>query len=122
MMTEPSGREIYFGSKTGYTGGTLDVDMNAGSGKTRDAVENIIWTDPSRLRPVCITSIREKVLISKSRLIHKFQYGKVVPNKEYVEVARIHVDGQRNISMTSTSFKSTNEWGIPEGFLYYVLS
>lgn len=50
-VTEPGGREIYYGSKTGYTGGTLDVDMNAGSGKTRDAVENIIWTDPSRLRP-----------------------------------------------------------------------
>ena len=50
-VTEPGGREIYYGSKTGATGGTLDVDMNAGSGRTRDAVENIIWTNPSRLRP-----------------------------------------------------------------------
>lgn len=129
-VTEPGGREIYYGSKTGYTGGTLDVDMNAGSGKTRDAVENIIWTDPSRLRPgdyvVRVHNFykRESIdfgfemEIEINGELHKFQYGKVVLSKEYIEVARIHVDGQRNISMTptikegSTSFKSTNEWGI----------
>lgn len=37
-VTEPGGSEIYFGHKNGYSGGVLDVDMNAGSGKTRDAV------------------------------------------------------------------------------------
>ncbi len=49
-VREPRGNTIYFGSKrSGSTGGELDVDMNAGHGKTRQAVENIIWTDASRL-------------------------------------------------------------------------
>lgn len=105
-------------------------NLYRGSGKTRDAVENIIWTDPSRLRPgdyvVRVHNFykRESIdfgfemEIEINGELHKFQYGKVVLSKEYIEVARIHVDGQRNISMTptikegSTSFKSTNEWGI----------
>jgi len=45
-LVEPSGNEIYFGSKyDAITGGQLDVDMNAGSGTTRSAVENIVFPD-----------------------------------------------------------------------------
>jgi hypothetical protein len=47
---EPAGRNvrglhdhIYFGNKTGWTGGTLDVDMNAGGPRSREAVENVVW-------------------------------------------------------------------------------
>lgn len=45
---EPDHHEIYFGNR-GYPSantGKLDVDMNAGSGRTREAVENIVWTRP----------------------------------------------------------------------------
>lgn len=129
-VTEPGGREIYYGSRTGYTGGTLDVDMNAGSGKTRDAVENIIWTDPNRLRPgdyvVRVHNFckRENIdfgfemEIEINGELHKFNYENRVPDREFIEVARISVDRQGNISLVptikegSTSFKSTNEWGI----------
>lgn len=39
------GEHIYFSSKTGHiTGGRLDVDMNAGHGSRRDAVENVYWS------------------------------------------------------------------------------
>jgi len=27
-----------------WTGGILDVDMNAGRGQTREAVENVVWS------------------------------------------------------------------------------
>ena len=41
----PSGGTIYFGNRVDHrSGGQLDVDMNAGSGKTRSAVENIFWS------------------------------------------------------------------------------
>ena len=46
---EPGGQEIYFRNKVSPTSGTLDVDMNAGSGHTRSPVENIIWTNDKRM-------------------------------------------------------------------------
>lgn len=41
-VRDPYGCHIYFGNKMGK----LDVDMNAGSGKTREAVENVSWHYP----------------------------------------------------------------------------
>lgn len=45
--------EIYFGnrSKKSPNGGLLDVDMNAGGGRTRTPVENIFYQDISKMRP-----------------------------------------------------------------------
>lgn len=48
-VTEPGGGAIYFGARRGYTGGTLDVDMNAGGGRSKNPVENIVWENaPTR--------------------------------------------------------------------------
>lgn len=41
-VTEPNGREIYFCNKDGK----LDVDMNAGSGRSRTPVENVSFKNP----------------------------------------------------------------------------
>lgn len=49
-ILEPGGNRIYYSSKSNYyTDGTLDVDMNAGSGKTREPVENIVWPDAKKM-------------------------------------------------------------------------
>lgn len=49
-VIEPSRNEIYFRNlRNSNTTGYLDVDMNAGSGKTRSAVENIAWTNKSKM-------------------------------------------------------------------------
>lgn len=51
-VIEPNGNKIYFGgSVSGYSGGKLDVDMNAGGKKSREAVENIFWQNPERMLP-----------------------------------------------------------------------
>jgi hypothetical protein len=43
-VVEPSGTVIYYGNKTSPTGGTLDVDANAGcNGTTSSPVENVFW-------------------------------------------------------------------------------
>jgi hypothetical protein len=51
-MIEPNGYEIYFGnrSSTSPAGGRLDVDMNAGSGVTREAVENIFYNSRNTMK------------------------------------------------------------------------
>lgn len=48
-ILEPSGNRIYFGNKISKTGGHLDVDMNAGSGQSREPVENIIFTNKNTM-------------------------------------------------------------------------
>jgi hypothetical protein len=49
-VVEPGRHRIYFSSKHNpHTTGTLDVDMNAGSATTRQAVENIVWTDKAKM-------------------------------------------------------------------------
>ena len=49
-MKEPDGNEICFRNKrSNRTGGQLDVDMNAGSGTTREPVENIFYSDRKKM-------------------------------------------------------------------------
>lgn len=126
-VMEPSGREIFYGNKRSYnTGGTLDVDMNAGSGRTRDAVENIVWTDRSRLAPGRYTvwvnqfSKRENIdvgfefEIEIDGELHKFAYDKAV----YGNVTVAYIDVSHNgitvspVLPSNASYKSKTEWGI----------
>lgn len=126
-VMEPNGHEIYYGNRRSYnTGGTLDVDMNAGSGKTRDAVENIVWTDRSKLAPGRYTvwvnqfNKRENIdvgfefEIEVDGELHKFAYDKIV--KGNVTVAYIDVS-RKGITVSpvlpsNASYKSKTEWGI----------
>ncbi len=48
-VVEPNNNKIYYSNKRSLTSGQLDVDMNAGSGTTRNAVENIIWTNKNTM-------------------------------------------------------------------------
>lgn len=44
-VIEPTGREIWFSSKVSPSSGALDVDMNVGGNGSREAVENVVYTD-----------------------------------------------------------------------------
>jgi hypothetical protein len=126
-VMEPSGREIYYGNRrSGNTGGELDVDMNAGSGKTRDAIENIVWTDRSRLVPGRYTvwvnqfNKRESIdvgfefEIEVDGELHKFAYDKAVHGN--VSVAHIDVSNKgitvSPVLPSNASYKSKTEWSI----------
>ena len=126
-VMEPNGREIYYGNKHSYyTGGQLDVDMNAGSGKTRDAVENIVWTDRSKLAKGRYTVFvnqfhkREGIdvgfefEIEINGDLHKFAYDKAVQGNvtvAYIDVSRNGITVSPVLS-SNASYKSKTEWGI----------
>lgn len=129
-VMEPSGSEIYYGNKRGNSGGTLDVDMNAGSGKSRDAVENVIWTDINRLTSgtYCVyvnqfcrresIDVGFEFEIEIHGELHKFTYDKLMSIGMDIEVAEITVGRNKNITLKpilpegSTSTKSVKEWDI----------
>ena len=126
-VVQPDGEEIYYSNKRGISGGTLDIDMNVNH-PVRDAVENVIWTDPAKLKIGTYTvyiqnftrrenvDVGFEVEIEVNGELHKFNYDKIVGT--CVEVADIIVDKNKNITVKpilpegSTSVKSTKEWNI----------
>ena len=126
-VVEPDGNKIYYGNKgPSRMSGQLDVDMNAGGGNTREAVENIIWTDKRRMSngeyKVMVNNFCKRenvnvgfeVEIEHGGQIHKFAYAKPVADRTTVHVATIRYDGDR-VSITSeldSSVKSKDMWGM----------
>lgn len=126
-VVEPNGGQIYYGYRNGSSGGTLDVDMNVCS-PIKDAVENVIWTDPNRLKIGTYTvyvqnftrretvDVGFEVEIEVNGELHKFNYNKMVVGD--VSVAKIIVSKDKQITVEpiipegSTSVKSTKEWNI----------
>lgn len=132
---EPAGRDvrgildhIYFGNKRGSTGGTLDVDMNAGSGTTREPVENVIWTDkvPDGMYRVVVNNynFRESsnpgftIEIENAGKISHFSYNKPVRGQQNVEVCSIHMSSGVIERVTpadpaiTSSIISQEKWGL----------
>jgi hypothetical protein len=105
---EPPGRgmqammdHINFRNKRGWTGGTLDVDMNAGSGRTREPVENVVWATKPPDGPYHVVvnnySQRESSnpgfvieVESGGRLSH-YSFNKVVRGGQDIAVVTLYV-------------------------------
>jgi hypothetical protein len=107
---EPAGRgvhsigdHIFFGNKRGWTDGTLDVDMNAGSGRTREAVENVVWSSspPDGAYRVVVNNycLRETgdpgfvIEVESGGKLSHYSYNKGVRNKQDIAVATLYVKG-----------------------------
>lgn len=121
--------EIYYGSRghKSPNGGDLDVDMNAGHGKTRQPVENIFYDNRRTMQEgtyelfVHQFSKREtsdigfEVEIDWLGEVHRFAYDKPLKNGENVTVATMtysHSQGiviRKSLPFTSTSKKV---WGL----------
>ena len=129
-MHEPGGYEIYFGNRgqKSPNGGNLDVDMNAGSGQTRNAVENIIYLNKDTMKEgiykvvVENFSKRESVdvgfemEIEFDGIVHTLAYDKAVGSKHEVVVAEIKYskkDGFSIVKSIPSSKTVKNIWGIP---------
>jgi hypothetical protein len=107
---EPPGRgrhafedHIYFRNKRGWTGGTLDVDMNAGHGTTREAVENVVWSapPPDGAYRVVVNNFTQRetsnpgfvVEVESGGKLSHFSYNKGVRGQQDVAVVTLHVRG-----------------------------
>jgi hypothetical protein len=98
---EPKGTLIFFGNRRGLTGGTLDVDMNAGHGTTREPVENIVWSvkPADGVYRVVVNNYTHREASNPGfvvetenggKLTH-FTYNKALRTSQSIEVARLHV-------------------------------
>lgn len=125
-VKEPSGCHIsYQNKRSQISGATLDVDMNVDSNGSRDAVENIVWTDKAKMQEgiyeVFIHSYTPResidvgfdVEIEFDGIIYAFHYDKKVVNN--VAVARFeysHETGIKFIESLPSTQASKEVWGI----------
>ncbi len=131
---EPAGRgmhsvygQIYYGNKRGWTGGTLDVDMNV-SAPVRDAVENVVWsaTMPDGPYKVVINNFTQRetsdpgfvVEIESDGKLSHYSYNKGVRSRQDVHVATLHMKDGRiervepgDPGITSANI-SQEKWGL----------
>lgn len=123
-----SGEHIYFRNKQGWTGGCLDVDMNAGGGCTREPVENVAWTDkaPDGAYRVVVNNYSQRetsdvgfvVEVECGGKLSHFTYNKAVRSTADVPVCTLHMKngaierieaGDPGISSTAVK---QEKWGL----------
>jgi hypothetical protein len=132
---EPAGRGVYaardhifFGNKRGATGGGLDVDMNAGNGTTREAVENIVWLDkmPSGAYKIVVNNYAKRetadagfvVEVECGGKLSHFSYNKGVRDKQDIHVVTLHMKEGRidSIELSDPAITASNvsqtKWGL----------
>lgn len=132
---EPSGRgtrglheHIYFANKRGHSGGVLDVDMNAGGGHTREAVENVVWMGvvPNGAYKIVVNNFSQREtsdvgfvieLECDGKLSH-YSYNKRVLNKQDIGVVTLLMyDGHiERVEVDDPAITASNiskyKWGL----------
>lgn len=132
---EPQGRgaaglrdHIFFANKRGWTGGELDVDMNAGGPRSREAVENTVWMQriPDGAYKVVVNNYTKResidvgfvIEIENNGKISHFSYNKAVRDKEDIHVATLHMKGGviEHVEMGNPTITAQNvsqeKWGL----------
>lgn len=132
---EPPGRgaqaaspHIHFRNKTGWTGGRLDVDMNAGTGTTREAVENIVWSakPPDGAYKVVVNNFHQRetsnpgfvIEMEHAGKLSHFSYNKIVRHQQDITVCNIQVKTGSvvNVEVVDPGITAANisqeKWGL----------
>lgn len=132
---EPAGRGvrgmydlIYYANKRGASGGVLDVDMNAGHGKTREPVENVVWANsmPNGAYKVVVHQFTQRetsdvgftIEVENSNRLTYYTYNKALRPKQEVHVCTLHMKGGAierveagDPGISSAAIKQT-KWGL----------
>lgn len=95
------GSHIHFRNKKGWTGGTLDVDMNAGGGQSREPVENVVWETkpPDGPYQIRVHNFSQREASNPGFVIETecngkvahYSFNKQVRNQQELVVATLHV-------------------------------
>lgn len=123
---EPSNNHIYYSNKTNrYTTGALDVDIITPT-KGQPSVENITWTNKSRMEEGTYTFfVRNfshnggrsgfKAEVEFDGQIYSFGYNKELRNKEHVRVAEVTFSQDTGFvikEMLPSNVSSREVWGL----------
>ncbi len=136
-MLEPGGHEIYYGNRhqASPSGGCLDVDMNAGSGTTREPVENVFYAAAKTMREgeyhLFVHQYRRResvdvgfeVELDHLGSITSFAHPQAVRQDQKVTVARFaytRKGGMRMIESLPSSRRSRKVWGVDTGAFHRV--
>jgi len=127
-MMEPGGNEISFRRRySAYTGGVLDVDMNAGEGTTRTPVENICYPNRTSMKEgtyrLEVNNFYKRenkdfgfdMEIEFDGAIHHIHYENAVADKATITVAKIkytHKGGFEILESLQSSKSSKEVWGV----------
>ena len=128
-MTEPSGYEIYFANRRSLSpsGGTLDVDMNAGSGQTREPVENIVYSSKKTMKEGVYTlkvfnftkreatNVGFEVEFDFMGTVYHFVHAQAVRDRQDVEVVKFkytHAGGVEIIKSMPSTQAVRETWGV----------
>lgn len=130
-VVEPNGNSINFNSfkfpRKAPSTGVLDVDMNAGSGTSRNPVENIVWTDKSRMQngkyKVVVhnfaqrerTDIGFAVQIECMGEIFDFGFNSNPRNNEFQTIVEFDYDKAKGITFkgeTKSNVISKEKWNL----------
>ena len=130
----PTGNKIYYGNKFSHTTkGQLDVDMNAGGGNSRSAVENVFFNERSFIKDgiykVVINNYRKtesidfgfELEVEFDGALHHFTFDKAVPDAKSVHALDILVKDGKLVSIQTASTgvkaasRSVEKWGVTTG-------
>ena len=132
-MIEPDGTHISFSQTFSYAG-KLDVDMNAGQGKTRTPVENIFYSTKKKMaygvytlfvHQFCTretTDVGFVVEIATNEITQTFEYSQAVRSDESIEVAKITYtkEGFAIKSSLSNTQRTKEIWNLQTGTFHLV--
>lgn len=116
----PDNNRIYFGNKCGI----LDVDMNAGGGRSREPVENLAWTKPingtytiwvNQYNTREATDVGFDIEVENNGQIQQFSYNKkvtgVVQVGEFTLENGVIVEQKINPQLVSSN-RTIEKWGV----------
>ena len=118
---------IFFGARRGWTGGTLDVDMNAHV-IAEDPVENVVWSDkvPDGPYKVVVNNFRQRttsnpgfaIEVENAGKLSHFSFNKIVRLKQDIHVCTLHMKAgvieriEPGEAGVTASTLSQEKWGL----------